>query len=113
MLVPDLGSCTRAKSQRKRYLPAECTALKLFEYMTTNESNGPFTVYRLMRFERGRWQRRDRIQLMLRQLVELGWVETVLGSPIRYRATEKGKDEYPRVKEYLELSAKFRERWDG
>jgi len=50
---------------------------------------------------------------MLRQLVELGWVETVLGSPIRYRATEKGKDEYPRVKEYLELSAKFRERWDG
>lgn len=109
MLVPNAGSGKRGK----RYFPAEYTVLKLLEYMVTRESDGPFSVYRLMKFEKGRWQRRDRIRLMLSRLVEMGLVETAGGERTGYRVTEEGKMEYPKLRRYLELCTALRSPREG
>jgi hypothetical protein len=96
--APDGG-----REPRKHYLPAEITAMRMLVFMVNNEGDGPFTVYRLMRFEPGKWQRRDRIRTMLGRLAENGWVEAIPGDPPRYRVTEEGRRICPIMVQALDL----------
>jgi len=79
----------------------EHTAAKLLKHMITERRFGPFSIHRLMRFERGRWQRRDRVRLILKRYLELGLIEVVLGNPPRYQVTRVGVRELPRIDEFL------------
>jgi hypothetical protein len=96
-----VGNGRREGAKKRKYFPAEYTALRLLEYMIGNEKSGPFSVYRLMWIEGIRRQRRDRIRLILGRLVESGFVEAVPGNSTCYQASEIGKMEYPWIKGVL------------
>jgi hypothetical protein len=89
---------------KRGYHSLEYTAAKLLKFMINKRELGPFSIYRLMRFEAGRWQRRDRIHLILDKFRKLGWVETVPGKITRYQVTEEGEMAYPWVQRVLEFS---------
>lgn len=95
---------------RGRYFPAEYVALRLLEYMVKEEEKGPFSLYKL-RDAVENSQRKDRLRRILTRLVDIGLVEKE-GNPPRYRVTEKGKEVYPRSKEFLSLSRLLRSEGD-
>jgi len=113
MLASYSGTGGGRKQVGRRYLPVECTALRLLEYMAGHGEKGPFSVYQLMKFSRGRWQRRDRIHAILEELVEKGWVGVVPGKTDRYRITEEGEKVIPRFWDLIDLGDRIREKRRG
>ncbi|MEM0358980.1 MAG: hypothetical protein QXG22_03080 [Candidatus Hadarchaeales archaeon] len=93
---------------RTKYLPAECTALELLEYMVLRKDEGPFTLYQLMRYGVRSHQRRDRMRRILELMVVRGWVEVLEGYPRRYQVTAKGEEIYYQTEEFREFYRSMR-----
>ncbi len=100
------GDHMEGKGKRSKYLPAECTALELLEYMVLRKEEGPFTLYRLMNHGVRSHQRRDRMRQMLELMVERGWVEVL--PQRRYRATPKGEEVCEQTEEFREFYRSLR-----
>ncbi|MEM2865644.1 MAG: hypothetical protein QW098_00670 [Candidatus Hadarchaeales archaeon] len=94
--------------KRVKYLPAECIALEVLEYMILMKEKGPFTLYQLMNHGVKSRQRRDRMRQILELMVERGWVEVVPGYPRRYQVTAKGEEIYHQTREFREFSRSLR-----